>query len=417
MNYVSTCVMLILVSGTLLYTQLLKRRKFYHVTFKTYQASVVFYLCSCVVLCVYYTLTATQGTAPLSLYIAAQSLIVVSTSCFLGLLLMFSKGYSIVLSTLSTQGFTEVLIFTTTFTMLMLYCVIWEQGAFDPADVVYLYQSPPGYMLTALYLAAWFYFILNCVRVGVKFAQKRNFYLMLGGFYSLWLVVVPLIILISNTVVQDYSRMKTVFISQQIVWQLSYIFLFVLFTPTRSNKHFPFHLRSTHVSDGMGVQAAENNYNVTTQERDVGDMFRVGYHQQPGAYDPRSMGHKAPETRASMEEHKAPETLENGYNPENGGPVPFLASNEESGSPPIQHENTDIAKQIENFSTQQNENTDNSEGYHVYDNDRRVENHSDRRDNGARRVSVLSLRSYENQYDNNVEDTVINGSAIFTVRT
>ena len=294
MNLITTSVMLLLLFGSVVYALLLGQRKLYHRTFKTYQASVFFYLCSCVLLAVYYSLIGRDGKASISLYIGAQICIVLSTTCFLGLLLMFSKGYSIVVSTLSTRSFTEVMIFTATFSMLMLYCVIWEQGAFDPADVLYLYESPPGYLLIGLYFPVWLYFIYNCVKVGVKFAQKRNFYGMLVGFYSLWLLVVPSIILLCNKWVEDWARMKIVFISQQAVWILSYLYLFILFTPTRSNKNFPFHMRATHVSDGTDLQAAQNNYDVTVTNANAGDMFRVGYDKGLGAFDPNTLGLNRP---------------------------------------------------------------------------------------------------------------------------
>ena len=140
---------------------------------------------------------------------------------------------------------------------------------FDPATVLYTYQSPPGYLLTAIYFPAWIYFVCNCVHTGFKFERKRAFYLALGNFYSLWLLAVPVLILIANRRLDDWVRMKTVTIAQQLVWILSYSFFLYIFRPCHGNKEFPFHLRATRVGGSEFEQekaAQDTNYAVENGE-------------------------------------------------------------------------------------------------------------------------------------------------------
>jgi hypothetical protein len=151
------------------------------------------------------------------------------------------------MSSFTIFGFAALLTFTGLFTLCMAASLIWEWCVFDPAAVLYTYQSPPGYFLTAIYFPAWVYFVSQCVYTGMKFKRKRPFYMLLGHFYSVWLLAIPLLILIANRNLVDWERMKTVTICQQIVWLLSYSYLLLVFRPSHSNKHFPFHLRVTKV--------------------------------------------------------------------------------------------------------------------------------------------------------------------------
>ena len=257
-TFVSAILMSFIFCGSLLYCHLLRKRRLYHSTFKTFQVSLFFYLAHCLLSSAYYCQYGYEGTAPRAVWVAARLGEVVATCCFLGLLLALSNGYTIVSASLTICGFGVLLTFTGFFSLLMLSCIIWEENIFDPAAVLYSYQSPPGYLLTGIYLPAWLYFIANCICTGYRYKRKRSFYLALGLFYSAWLLALPLLVFSGNSLLPDWVRMKTVRMSEQAVWLSSYIYLLLIFTPAQSNKHFPFHLRATKVD--LEEPRHDNNY-------------------------------------------------------------------------------------------------------------------------------------------------------------
>lgn len=57
---------------------------------------------------------------------------------------------------------------------------------FDPAEVLYMYSSGPGYLIIAMRLIAWCWFCYAVYFTLVKYPEKRNFYQKFSAFYSLW---------------------------------------------------------------------------------------------------------------------------------------------------------------------------------------------------------------------------------------
>ena len=260
-NFVATVLMIFIFVTTSLYANLLVKRRLYHGTFKLFQWSVILYLCRCVLTAFYHSIYGVRGHAPTIIYQFGQVLELLSTSIFLGLLLSFASGYTIVMSALKFCGFGVLVSFTGMFSLFMCASLIWEWNVFDPAAVLYTYQSPPGIFLTVIYFIAWVYFICNCVYTGFKFQRKMPFYIALGCFYSVWLLAIPLLILIANEYLEDWERMKTVTIAQQLVWILSYSYLLFIFRPAHSNICFPFHLKATKVGTALNEETAQDNNN------------------------------------------------------------------------------------------------------------------------------------------------------------
>ena len=57
---------------------------------------------------------------------------------------------------------------------------------FDPGEVLYLYESPPGYGLVGLRLLAWLMFLYACFFTVKHYPEKSGFYGPFFAFYSLW---------------------------------------------------------------------------------------------------------------------------------------------------------------------------------------------------------------------------------------
>ena len=57
---------------------------------------------------------------------------------------------------------------------------------FDPGEVLYLYESEPGYGLVALRLIAWVWFCYAIFFTLKHFPEKSTFYYPFFIFYTVW---------------------------------------------------------------------------------------------------------------------------------------------------------------------------------------------------------------------------------------
>ena len=266
---------------TFIYSVMLASRRLNHETFKVFKLSCGCYFIHLVFLTVYYCYYGTTGIPPRAYLVTARIFEAFATSTFLSVLLGFSTGYTIVRPTMSLTAFSVLLTFTGAFTLLQICAIVWEENVFDPGSVLYLYQSPPGYLLAVVYIPAWVYFVSNCSIISYRFRRKAVFYLAFAGFYSVWLLSLPIMILIANTLLPDISRRKTVMITQQVIWLLSYVYMLIIFLPSQHNLMFPFHLRTTKVDFGNpSSPAQDNNYAVTDDKGNTYD-FATSFEESP----------------------------------------------------------------------------------------------------------------------------------------
>lgn len=66
--------------------------------------------------------------------------------------------------------------------------------AFDPGDVLNLYESAAGYSLAGLRCFAWAFFMIACTTTIKKFPEKRQFYFPFGVLGSIWIISGPILI-------------------------------------------------------------------------------------------------------------------------------------------------------------------------------------------------------------------------------
>eukprot|EP00116_Pleurobrachia_bachei_P004866 sb/3465128/ len=258
---------------TCVYTKLLRERRLWHSTFKTLQLSLIFYILHLALKFTHFMLIGLEGTAPKWIILISKISETLSTTCFLALLLCLSSGFTVVTPSLTICGLGAVLTFTGCFTLIVSICILWESIVFDPAEVLYTYQSPPGYLLAAIHIPIWFYFVISCLRTGMVHRRKAHFYISLGCFFSLWLLALPIILMAANTTLQAWIRLKTVTLVEQAVRVAGYIYMVVVFAPTQTNKHFPFHLRVTQVMS-LNDKGQDNNYTPELKSSAT-DMFTV----------------------------------------------------------------------------------------------------------------------------------------------
>jgi hypothetical protein len=83
-------------------------------------------------------------------------------------------------------------------------------------EVLYIYESLPGYGLVLLRTFGWFVFIYSTFFTLKHYPEKGTFYYPFFSFYTLWFVSGPCIIIIANHIVAQWVREKVSIISQEV---------------------------------------------------------------------------------------------------------------------------------------------------------------------------------------------------------
>ncbi|GFR73245.1 transmembrane protein 145 [Elysia marginata] len=122
-------------------------------------------------------------------------------------------------------------------------------------QVLYYYESPPGYGIIGIHLLGWAWFLHSNVFT-LKHAQKKSaFYIPFFSFYTVWFLAGPGVTLIAMFVMAKWSREKTVNGVEQFVTFLGHCFFLVLTRPDAANSNFPYHVRTSQIAtlgDGGG---------------------------------------------------------------------------------------------------------------------------------------------------------------------
>ncbi|CAN7979715.1 unnamed protein product, partial [Ixodes pacificus] len=171
----------------------------------------------------------------------------VSTLIFLLLLILVAKGYTVTRGRLKSGTSAKIGTFMTIYVVVYSALFTYEQQYFDPGEVLYLYESPAGYGIVALRLVGWGWFVYATVFTLLHYPEKTAFYTRLFLLYTIWFLSAPVIILIAAFVVPKWMREKVINIVELMVILFAHIVFLVLTRPSRANKNFPFHVRTTQV--------------------------------------------------------------------------------------------------------------------------------------------------------------------------
>jgi hypothetical protein len=111
--------------------------------------------------------------------------------------ILIAKGWAITTSYLTDKYI--VLVVMALFVVAYLALFIWDKAAPNPASVLFFYESIPGIIVSILRVltCGWFVWSLrNTIRLE-SLPEKRMFYFVFGGSYTVWFLLLPLIVLIA----------------------------------------------------------------------------------------------------------------------------------------------------------------------------------------------------------------------------
>ncbi|KAM9224981.1 transmembrane protein 145 isoform 1-T1 [Dugong dugon] len=227
---------------------LLKGRQLLHTTYKMFMAAAGAEVLSLLFFCIYWGQYAMDGIGNESLKILAKLLFSSSFLIFLLMLILLGKGFTVTRGRISHSGSVKLSVYMTLYTLTHVVLLIYEAEFFDPGQVLYTYESPAGYGLIGLQVAAYVWFCYAVLISLRHFPEKQPFYVPFFAAYTLWFFAVPVMALIANFGIPKWAREKIVNGIQLGIHFYAHGVFLIMTRPSAANKNFPYHVRTSQIA-------------------------------------------------------------------------------------------------------------------------------------------------------------------------
>ncbi|KFB47460.1 hypothetical protein ZHAS_00015408 [Anopheles sinensis] len=255
----------------------LKARHLYHCTYRLFTLSVLLQWFGVLLLSVTWTKYAVSGIGPFpnfgGIFTSASEI------TFLLLLLLMAKGYTITRARLKTCATVKITIFINLYVVVYITLYIYQAEAFDPGEVLNLYESPAGFGLAGLRCVGWGFFMYSCAATIRKFTEKAPFYYPFTLLGSLWIMSGPVLTLLGVNVLDPWVRESVMHGALGTVAFVGHLAFLWLTWPSRANKSFPYHVRTNHVGVSLG-EDDEATYPKHTYEPTAAMVAQLHNHHQ-----------------------------------------------------------------------------------------------------------------------------------------
>ncbi|KAJ0182943.1 hypothetical protein K1T71_000919 [Dendrolimus kikuchii] len=250
----------------------LKSRHLLHTTYKLFLFSIVFQHLGVLLESLGYIKYASNGVGSPSTITVGQFFCGVSEMTFLLLLVLMAKGYTITRGRLKVGFTVKLTVFMCCYAVTYIVLFVYQAKAFDPGEVLYLYESPAGYGLIVLRVTAWCAFAYSTFFTVRKYPEKNMFYCPFFICGTLWFYAGPLFILTANAYIDKWVRESVVTAVLLFITFSGHIMFLMLTLPVFANKNFPYHVRTTQI----GVMEVTGN-------PDLDSFGHNAYHPSNGA--------------------------------------------------------------------------------------------------------------------------------------
>ncbi|XP_063960084.1 transmembrane protein 145-like [Lytechinus pictus] len=226
---------------------LLASRSLFHTTYKMYMWVLFLYILSLVFYIIFYADYANDGTEVRGLKFTARAFQSGADALFLLQLILMAKGYTITRGRLSHSGTVKITILMAIYCMLYAALFIYEVYAFDAGEVLYLYESPAGYVLVALRALTWLWFIYAIFFTLKHYPEKNSFYIPFFFCYTMWFLAMPVMNIIASLAMPKWWREKAMNAIELIIAFVAQLGFLILTRPSAANHNFPYHVRTSQV--------------------------------------------------------------------------------------------------------------------------------------------------------------------------
>ncbi|CAG4967306.1 unnamed protein product [Colias eurytheme] len=243
----------------------LRSRHLLHSTYKLFLISIVAQHCGVLMQALANIRYASNGVGAPNAKIFGQFLCGISEMTYLLLLILLAKGYTITRGRLKVGFTVKLTVFMCCYILTYVVLFIYQAKAFDPGEVLYLYESPAGYGLIVLRISGWCAFAYSTYFTVRKYPEKNMFYCPFFICGTLWFYAGPLFILTANSYIDKWVRESVVTAVLLFITFCGHVMFLLLTLPVFANKNFPYHVRTTQIGvmevtgnpalDGFGPNA------------------------------------------------------------------------------------------------------------------------------------------------------------------
>lgn len=265
----------------------LKKRQLFHTTYRLYMMSLVAQVFGLLFLSLHYARYGYDGVGLRTSKLLGRVLQTASVVLMVLMLLLMAKGFNITRGRLRQSSAVRLTVFMCLYLTTYVTLFIYEQQVFDPGQVLYIYESPAGYGLTVLRLLAWCMFVYASFFTMKHYPEKTAFYCPFFIFYSLWFLAGPIVIIISNHVIDKWVREKVVNGVELTVTLTGHIFFLILTRPSAANRNFPYHVRTSQITaleDSSSGVVGNNTLDAFAAHRYAPDLAQPKTHTSPDLF-------------------------------------------------------------------------------------------------------------------------------------
>ncbi|XP_031628165.1 transmembrane protein 145-like [Contarinia nasturtii] len=249
----------------------LKSLHLYHCTYRLFAFSVMMQCLGVIVLGIAWIRYGMTGFGPHTTFGGLLS--GVSEIAFLLLLLLMAKGYTITRARLSSCSIVKLTIFINTYIVAYIILFIYQAEAFDPGEVLNLYESPAGFGLALLRCVAWCVFMMSTAITIRKYPEKSSFYYPFGLLGSLWILGGPFLTLIGIGMLDAWVRESIMYFTFAMLSLMGHSTFLWITWPSRANKSFPYHVKTNHIGiasdDDDGADYPRHTYEPTHVDQNI----------------------------------------------------------------------------------------------------------------------------------------------------
>ncbi|XP_012274237.1 transmembrane protein 145 [Orussus abietinus] len=269
---ITTCAYAVLLALSFYVALQLRSRRLLHVSYKIFMASIVCEFFGVLLEITNFLSRARRGIEVRRASVLGNILESCSETLFTVLMLILALGYTVTKSLLTPVQTWRLIGFVCISIMFQLTLFIYQSEVFDPGLVLYIYESPPGYILISLKLMAWVIFISCCYKTSRKTTTKTRFYMGLISLGSIWFLGHPLMVLSVTLLVDKWVRESVAKGSSLWIVFLGHAIFLYLTRPATNNTRFPFHIRTCQVVP-IGGDGQSHSYQ--PRARSTATLFTV----------------------------------------------------------------------------------------------------------------------------------------------
>jgi len=213
------------------------RNESWHPLIRILGLAILLQLLSCVAELIHYSVFANNGIGAPFLQGFGDLMNMASEIVLMFLCILVAKGWAITTSYLNDKHI--ILIVNAVMVLGYLALFIWDRVGNNPATTLYFYDSIPGIIVVVLRVGilGWF---LWCLRATIRLEslpEKRSFYFIFGGGYTVWFVSLPILVLVAY-LVSPTVRYRMITGMEIAVDFVALAALGFLLWPTRAAKYF-----------------------------------------------------------------------------------------------------------------------------------------------------------------------------------